>query len=357
MLTLKIAIADRNDEYLERLAAVLDDYSDLRLFTYNDADSLARDIELGKFQVLLLDPSMYDADLPLSDLAAVIILSGDSRIPSDCERMPKIRKYQRISAIYQRMLEICSELIPESGVGTRSGAASVISFCSPVGGSGKTTCALIAAAKLASLRYRVFYLNLESFPSDGCYLQQDGANGMSTLLERINQAPSSSSEDMQNSLTMFMQSCLLTKTDGFYYMKHFDSPNDYDAMSVKELEILITVLRRSGNFDVIVVDTNSTFDEKERAIFRLSDQLVMVEKPDPISIAKTECFYGQSFIIDEFGDKMKRLLNFDNGRNVGISSDLPRIGRISAVMGADSASLILNKSSGAEAEFARLLVE
>ncbi|MBQ8509975.1 MAG: hypothetical protein IJ493_08730 [Clostridia bacterium] len=357
MLTLKIAIADRNDEYLERLAAVLDDYTDLRLFTYDDTDSLTRDIEMGKFQVLLLDPSMYRGDLPLDNLAAVIILSGDSRIPSDCERMPKIRKYQRISAIYQRILEICSELIPDSGIAGRSGAASVISFCSPIGGCGKTTAALIAAAKLASLRYRVFYLNLESFPSDGCYLPQDSANGMSALLERINQTPNSSNEDKQNSLTMFMQSCLLTKADGFYYMKHFDSPNDYDAMSVKELETLITIARKSGSFDVVIVDSGSTFDEKLRTIFKLSDQIVLVEKPDPISVIKLESFYSQNFILDEFGDKMKRLLNFDNGQNVSIATNLPRIGRMSAVMGADSASLIINKSGGAEAEFARLLME
>lgn len=348
MPLLRLAIADANQQYLNRLKDVLSEYKDIKIATFSDIDSLRADIERRKYHVLVFDPSMYSPSISLDDVQVAIVLSGENRVPRECERLPKVRKFQRIDAIYHGILEICSSQMTDFDRGGRSGIASVVSFYSPVGGSGKTTLSLAAAAKLSMVGNRVFYLNLEFFPSDGCYLPQMGTLSLSALLANLSQ---------NGNHTMYMQSGLQAKADNFYYLNHFDSPNDYSAMSAKELTDLISLLQKSGSFDVIIVDMSSTFDDKTSQVWSLSDLVVLVEQNDAIGITKMASFVSQTHIIEEFGDKMKRLLNFDTGRGSGVQSDLPIIGRISRKMSADSGALIGSIANSPEAEFARLLME
>ncbi len=342
-MMIKIAIADTNVEYLERLTGVLDEYADLRISVFSDASYLSEGLAGGRYDVLLLDPSLYDRRLPLEKVPVTIFLTGETRVPYEMEEAPMIRKYQRISQIHQKLLEICSLHLPGMGASAREGHATVYAFYSPVGGAGKTTAALIAATRLSMQGKKTFYLNLEAFAGDGCYLPaEDAENGMSSLLERLSG---------KGNPAMYMQSCLLAKNDNLHYMKHFDSPNDYAAMDIEDLEALIRLFRDFGAFDYVVVDMDSCFDAKAKCVFGLSDKVVIVEKDDAIGIGKMERFYAQTYILSEYGDKMARVLNFSTGREPGLSTELPLVGRIPATGGADSASLITTLSAGSAAAF------
>ena len=63
MVILKVAIADANEAYLDRLTMVLAEYSGIRISTYTDKEILKRDIAQGKCQVLLLDPVLFSEEL------------------------------------------------------------------------------------------------------------------------------------------------------------------------------------------------------------------------------------------------------------------------------------------------------
>ena len=347
-MLLKLAIADTNMDYLDRLTAVLEEYPDLRVSIYSDPEILADAISAGSFQALLLDPSMYLPNMALDSLPVVIMLEGETRIPYSCAEFPKTAKYQRISRIYQSILDICSDKLSLGQSAARAGAATVLAFYSPIGGCGKTTVSLVAAAKLALSGYRVLYLDLEQFPSDGCYLEQNSDKGLSELLALIEQ---------KKDKNLFLQSCIQQKSENFYYIRHFDSPNDYNAMDAKELEQLVTLCRTSGVADALVIDMDSRFDDNARKLFDLADKIVLVEKSDPIGSLKLQRFAGQSFIMDEYGDRMRRVLNFDLGRAPTQSCDIPIIGKLSMTHNADSASLINKAAGSAESAFALTLME
>lgn len=354
-MIIRIAVADTNNEYVSRLTGVLEEHNDLRISGYSDVECLANAIDAGRFDVLLLDPSMYDPSLRLDRLNAVIVLMSDTPIPNGCERFETVRKFQKIGKIYSRILGICSEKLKFGAKAGTGMPASVLSFYSPIGGSGKTSAALIAAAKLALCGHPTFYLNLESFPSDGFYFEFGEQEGCSALLERI------VSGQPEATISVFMRSCLSSKSDdlseNFYYMKHFDSPNDYDAVEPEELVTLIDLLRRAGGFEYIVIDTESSLNEKIKTVFAQSDRIVITEKQDLISRKKLETFYSQSYIIDEYGFKMSRLVNFynPNGKEL-IKNELPIIGYIGQINGVDCKTLIKHKLDCAEAGFALKLI-
>ena len=354
---IRIAVADFNSEYVSRLTGVLMEYSDLSVSAYDDADALENAINAGRFDVLLLDPSMYSRSLPLDRLNAVIILAGDTPIPESCAKFDTVRKYQKIGNIYSKMLSVCSQKL-HFGVNGNSGLpAAVISFYSPVGGSGKTSMALIAASKLALSGHPTFYMNLESYPSDGFYLSQSGTGGFSALLEKLIM----SGREKDDSVSVFMRTCLLDKSadlsENFYYMNHFDSPNDYDAIEKDELSKLIGLIRTSGGFEYIVIDTESGLCEKIKTVFELSDRIVIVEKQDAVSREKLSSFYSQSFITDGYGFKMSRLINFYNPNgSPPVDIDIGIVGYIGPVNNADPASLIRHKLGNQESGFAFKLI-
>ena len=353
-MMIRIACADTNTAYLDRLYAVLGEYPELHLSVYTDAAILCDAAKAGKFDVLLLDASIYTDALPLDRIPGVIFLGGETPIPAHCTHFPIIPKYRRISEIYRRILEICSENKKLSvGMGFGGGSAAVITVWSPVGGAGKTTAALVAASRLAAHGKRVLYVNLEAFPSDSFYFGHEaGVQGLSALMERL--------DDKEEHTKMFVKSCAKQKAENFFYLPHFDSPNDYAAVDAKELTALAALLRGCGYYDVLLFDMDSSFDARTRAMFGASDRILLVGRTDGASTAKLDAFLAQTYLVDEYGAKMMYLANFTPQAQTsvtGFAANLPSAGRMTYVNTTDSAALIGYKATGPESGFALRLAE
>ncbi len=353
-MIIRIACADTNSAYLERLAAVLGEEQDLHISIYTDPNALAAGANAGRFDVLLIDASAYTSDLPLDRIPAVIFLGGDTPIPTECAAYPVIRKYQRISEIRRRILEICSES-PRLSLGfggKETGLAAVCAVYSPVGGSGKTTAALVAAGRLAAAGKRTLYFNYENFPSpvsSGGYLPVTENPGLSALFERM--------DVPDEQFKLFLESCVAQKSDRFFYLRPLDTPNDYAAITDKELSALLSRLRTAGLFDVILLDLDSAFDARTRAAFTLSDTILLIERTDAHSMEKMRLFCAQNYLWDEYGHKIRRLANCVMGHSrVPTEAAAPLIGTMTYVNTADVAALINHKTAGAESGFALSLI-
>lgn len=347
-MLVRIAVADKNEEYLERLVDVLEEYKDLNLSVYTDRGSLETALTSRTFDILLFDSDLYDGQVVLKkNTLAVMLLDEDKAVPAACHDFHKINKYQRISGIYKQVLELYSEVCQD--VGEFMGRRPVVSvaFYSPVGGCGKTTLALTAASKLAMRGYKTFYINFEDIASEDCYLAQTAEKGVSELVGFLG-------SDIN--FPMKLQSLLQTKMDNLYYLKHFDSPNDIYEMTNQEIGELLMEIGRSGLFEYIVVDMGVALDTKAMAIFEQMQKIVLVEKTDMIAAHKMKCFMAQSHILNAYGQKMVRVLNFDNGRGLETDSRIPMAGKVGAVQNPDSAQLITMFSGNAGVNFVDALM-
>lgn len=331
-MLVRIAVADGNEEYLNRLVSVLEEYTDLTLSVYTDRSSLETALVSRTFDILLFDSDLYDGQTVLKkNSLAVMLLDEDKVVPAACQNFHKINKYQRISSIYKKILELYSEICQD--VGELMGGQPVVStaFYSPAGGSGKTTLALVAASKLAMRGHKTFYVNFEDVASEDCYLPQGGEKGISELLGFLGS---------EINFPMKLQSLLQTKADNLYYLNHFDSPNDIYEMTAQETGELLMEISRSGLFEYIIVDMGVALDARALSIFEQMQKIVVVEKPDTISRHKVKCFMAQTHILNAYGKKMVRVLNFDNGRGVESNDQIPLAGRVGGVQNPDSGQLI-----------------
>lgn len=348
-MLVRIAVADENEEYLNRLVSVLEEYKDLTLSVYTDRSSLETALVSRTFDILLFDSDLYDGQPALKKNAlAVMLLDEDKAVPAACQDFHKINKYQRISGIYKKILELYSEICQD--VGELMGGKPVVSaaFYSPAGGSGKTTLALVAASKLAMRGYRTFYISFEDVASEDCYLPQSGEKGISELLGFLGS---------EINFPMKLESLLQVKADNLYYLRHFDSPNDIYEMTAQETGELLMEIGRSGLFEYIIVDMGVALDARALSIFEQMQKIVIVEKPDTISAHKLRCFMAQTHILNAYGKKMVRVLNFDNGRAAEGNGQIPLAGRVGGVQNPDSAQLITMLAGNSGVSYVDALME
>lgn len=347
-MILKIAIADNNTEYIDRLLGVMEGYDNLSLSVYTDKTALDQALAARQFDILLFDASIYDGQMAENkSMLAIMLLDEEAGVPSAYQSYKKIRKYQRISHIYQQILELYAEICGDLGNVAGHKGITKIAFYSPAGGVGKTTLALAAATKLADSGKRCFYLNLEDIASEHCYLPLNAQRGLSEIAaclgENIN-------------FTMKIQSLLQTKGENLYYLKHFDSPNDIYEMSEAEMLELLGHLEKTGLFDVIIIDLGVAVNSKTLCIFEAVEKIIIVERTDAMTLLKLESFISQAHIMKEYHDKMYRILNFDMGRGSALDSDIPLLGRVSAAQNPDAAQFISILARDACSNFALQLM-
>ena len=341
-MILKVAIADTNVDYVGRIADVLGGYPDVKISMYTDKSKLELAVTSKNIDVLLFDPSIYTGEVGLkSDTLAIMLVDDEVPIPETCKSFKKVKKYQRISRVYNKILEYYSEFCPSRGIDSE-GKTNIYAFYSPVGGVGKTTIALATAARLASMGKKVLYVNLEDIPSDGFYLPQDGEHGLSLLATQLGE---------NVNFGMKVQSLLQNKSENFFYVNHFDSPNDSYDLTEDEAKMLLEQLATTSLFNCIVVDLGIGLDKKILSVFDIVDKVVIVEKHDNVSIQKLKTFYDQAHIVNAFAEKMIRVQNLSYGARADITDKAPLVGSINAVMNPDAAQPVNMMASDASLSF------
>ena len=113
-MLIRIAIADSDNEYIDRLTNVLETYDDVSLSIYTDRYALETALMTKSFDVLLFSPELFDGQVSIaSSTVTVMFLDEEKSVPQSCLSFAKVRKYQRISVMYQQILELYAEVCGE----------------------------------------------------------------------------------------------------------------------------------------------------------------------------------------------------------------------------------------------------
>lgn len=340
---IRLAIADNNIDYVQRMMSVLEKHDDVNISVYTDKNAFEAALMKKKFDFILFSPQVYDGQVQLpKNTLAILLYDENEYVAEQYKSFNKIRKYQRISKIYQQALELFSEISGKVEGVLGAGQNKAIAFFSPVGGAGKTTIALAAATRLSMMGKKVFYMSLEDIASEGFYLLQGTNHGISEIASCLG---------TDINFTMKIQALVQNKNDNFFYLNHFDSPNDIYEMKPDEIAELIDNIKNSHLFDVIIIDTGISMDEKMINVFESVEKIVLIEKNDAVSVIKLNKFIGLSHIINEYVHKMVRILNFDNGRGSELNTSIPLVGRINAAQNPDAGQFVAALSNSSSMDF------
>lgn len=179
-------------------------------------------------------------------------------------------------------------------------SSKIIMITSQFGGVGKTRVALSLALRLSELKRRVLYMSLDQIQRNHvCAGINDVIpDGMEQLL--INQD--------DELLTMFDQ--MIFKGD-FDYFLPWTVSRDALGLKAENYRFLIETLKKSRQYEYIILDDNSSFDEFSREMMDVSDNIVNVI--DDTEIAKITFKKFETEIKKRDKEKVFCVLNRSRG--------------------------------------------
>ncbi len=323
-MNIKVAIADRDEVYLERLGEGLQKNSDVICTRYSEQEAFLHALKNRKFDVVLFDPSMLEGlegrTVDFSGVTVPVVLYAEgtdlSGLPGNVE---KIAKYQRISGIYRDMVDLFAS--KRSGGMTSRQSSMVIAVFSPAGGTGKSTISFKLAGQLAAAGRRSLYVNLEDVPGTDAFAAAGSTGGMDEFFSFV--------MDGEGDVGLKLEACAAELSPGLSFLPPFSSLMDANGTSADALTDMLDKAAQTARFSCVIVDLSAGLSEKNRAILNRADHIVLVEKPDPCTQAKMGRFLGQYNLMEDYGPKLARVQNFDIGREqLWSSCPYPVIGRI-----------------------------
>ena len=111
-MVIRVALACKDEEYLNRLLLGLDKYRKIDLTIYSDEESLSRELKEKRFDILLFTTDMFSREMDYLNTKAdlKILLDDEEKIISNTfPDAKRVKKYQRISKIYKNLLDYYSE--------------------------------------------------------------------------------------------------------------------------------------------------------------------------------------------------------------------------------------------------------
>lgn len=184
-------------------------------------------------------------------------------------------KYTSLNLIFNKVVGSCSALRSDE----RTGEAKVLLFYSPQGGSGKTTAALAVASALRGAYHRVLYVDAEHVQTFSCFMGGDLVAGPE--LVRAMQRPT---RDAYQGVRDHIVS------DGFDLFPPLRGSLASFGIAFDFFLDLIGSARGSGDYDYVVVDTDTALTDEKIRLLGMADKVVVMVTQDKVARHKLSCF-------------------------------------------------------------------
>lgn len=174
---------------------------------------------------------------------------------------------------YTSIKEIFNEITGKSAVTLQLGEKTkketqVVVFYSACGGTGKTTIAMGVCASLTKNYKRVFYVNASRLQVFQHMLENHSSITATDVYAKLASATDTIYSDIKH----------VVRKELFSYLPPFKAALMSLGISYSIYEKIILSAKKSGEYDVIVVDTDVTFDEEKAKILNIADKVVVVTK-------------------------------------------------------------------------------
>lgn len=308
MKDIRLVIADDDSAYLQQLTRCIlqADYG-LEVYSFAKVESLERFLQenqSGEVEIIAVSDSMRS---PAVDSASgVKILLSEGEQDEGCEGYLSVNKYQKFSNVISEILIAYGKVTGRSArVGGGTHQSKVIGVYSPVGGSGKTTVALMLAYQLGLRQKKVFYQNYERLNSSLRVLPKGAQIGLSDVMVAVH--------GKESGIGLLLQTKMYTSPEWhFSYVGPLDSALDLNELSGEEQCSFLRELASANAFDAVVLDFESELNATNFDLLQLCDWLVVPFLPDSMGLGKLELLFHEMELHEELRSLRERMIFVGN---------------------------------------------
>lgn len=195
---------------------------------------------------------------------------------------PALQMYQPLNQLLEQALKYYAKLNPNATQKfQRDRKTKIAAFYSSVGGSGKTATALAVAHQLSQRHLATLYLNMEAVCGNPLHAGRKIEEGISNLLYYM--------RNNEKQLSVRFES--LRQHHEALNIDYLTGPSNVrDLLELTETDAkrLLQVLCQLGRYDYIVVDMDSSVDERNLGILQESDFVYWMMQHNEQCLAKTQ---------------------------------------------------------------------
>lgn len=324
-----IILADTDELYLSTLELKfleeLGDKIELEIITeqeyFNEHFSSPQSAE-----ILVVSENLYFSELQKQNISNIFVLT-ESMDEGGTEDLgiTKIFKYTTIKEIYNQVTATSSGIIHSET--SKSKETKVVLFYSGAGGVGKTTLAMAISYCLTKSFKKALYINAHRVNSFQFYLNNTTA------------VPNNIYTDLLNAdSNIFNRIKHVIRNEEFDYLPPFGASLSSLNLNFYVYEEIIKSAKATKEYDIIVVDTDTSFDSSKASLINLADQVIIVTTQSKASVNATNmliknmnCHDNEKFIFvcnDFREDKYNALTGKDFKANFTVNEYVKHIADI-----------------------------
>lgn len=304
----RVVLAATEREYAAKLAEYVREQEpswDVAAFTYASALRMELQEGNGSIDLLIGEPGILSEAGSACDRARRSLSLVEHAGTGGENGWKEIDKYQPLPMLLNA---IRGAIVGESG--KRAVGCRIVTVFSASGGTGKTTLALNLLRQAGERGLKTFYFNLEALNATSILFGRGEPDSLSRLLYGLQAHPEQWDD-------LFVNLCRHQPYLRADYIDAPDHPRERLAMSIEMLAEVLARIRKSGRYDLIVVDPDQGAGDWHRSLLMESDQIVWLAIDDMQGLKKAEIllrYWNEQPGSEALADKLTFVMNKAQGQ-------------------------------------------
>lgn len=279
-MKIKLAILEKDHNYLDRIVSVLSSkYTDnFEIYSFTNHDIALSALDESRIDVFVAAEG-FEIDVTQLPKRCAFAYLVESANLDTFNNQRAIGKFQRADLIYRQILSIYSEYAGSvTMIKEGDGTATILAFLPVSGGCGSSTMAAACALHFSSQGKKTLYLNLEKLGIANSFFNGEGQFDMSDIIYTL--------KSKKANISLKLESCVRQDPRGVFFFSKSKYALDMQELSSDDILRLISELRQSSSYDVIIIDFDFELNKKMMGIYCQAHTVVWVGDGSEISNTK-----------------------------------------------------------------------
>lgn len=227
--------------------------------------------------ILVISEELYNRSMQRHNIAHIFLMTEQYEEESTADlNINRIFKYTSIKEIFNEIVGKSADALKLER--DKKQETQVVLFYSASGGTGKTTAAMGVSASLTRNYKRVLYINASRLQSFQHFLENPAPITAADVYAKL------SSDEAENCYEDIKH---VIRREQFSYLPPFKAALMSLGLTYSVYSKIIKSAKRSGDFDFIVIDADTVFDEDKADLINISDKVVVVTNQSTAAVSST----------------------------------------------------------------------
>lgn len=229
---------------------------------------------LQKIDILIIDQKLYFDEISKHQIKHIFVLGEDEKELKKSNQIYTFYKYTNVTEVFLKIVGVGNLKIP---IKTDTRKSQIVLITSASGGTGKTTIALGMARALSDMYQRVLYIEASHLQTFQYFMDNKEPIESSIIYKKLTKIEKQNYANVRGEL----------RTEHFTYMPPIKAPIMSFGINYNVFGAIAKAARESGEYDFVILDTDSIFDETKAAMMNMADKVMIVTEPNSKSIYST----------------------------------------------------------------------